>query len=372
MRPESWLTVAGLGTWLVSSLVTLTNIAEGRMPWEQAGPWLLAFVAFGIAFGLICWAPFRTRAVRVTLLAVQAIAALTMVALAGDTLCAAMLVMVASQTPSYFRTSGAMAWTAVQTLLLAMVLARIYGVVPTLAVSAAFGGFQLFAVTTALLAERERAAREQLGRANAELHATRALVVESSRAAERLRISRDLHDALGHHLTALSLQLDVASRLAEGRAAEHVQQAHAIARLLLADVRDVVSQLRESTTVDLAEAVRRLVPADGALQIHLDVPHSLGELQNDRAQAIVRCIQEVITNAVRHAGARNLWIAIADGPDGVRVDARDDGRGAGVLAWGNGLRGMRERFEALAGRIDVETRAGGGVEIHGVMPRSRT
>ena len=41
------------------------------------------------------------------------------------------------------------------------------------------------------------------------------------------------------------------------------------------------------------------------------------------------------------------------------------------LAWGNGLRGMRERFEALAGRVDVETRAGGGVEVHGVMPRSQ-
>ena len=66
-------------------------------------------------------------------------------------------------------------------MLLAGVLGRLYGAVPTLAVSAAFGGFQLFAVTTALLADRERAAREQLARANAELHATRALMVEQPR-----------------------------------------------------------------------------------------------------------------------------------------------------------------------------------------------
>lgn len=372
MKPETWLIVAGLGTWSVSSLVTLTNIVQGRLPPAQARPWLVAFAAFGIAFTLICWGPWRTRAVRVALLAVQAIAALTMVALAGDTLCAAMLVMVAGQTPAYFNTSGAMAWTVAQTVLLAGVLGRLYGAVPTLAVSAAFGGFQLFAVTTAMLADRERAAREQLARANAELHATRALMVESSRAAERLRISRDLHDTLGHHLTALSLQLDVASRLADGRAAEHIHQAHAIARLLLADVRDVVGQLRDSGPVDVAESIRRLVPAGGTLAVHLELPSSLGALENDRAEAIVRCAQEVMTNAVRHAHARNLWITVTDGPDGVRVHARDDGQGAGALAWGNGLRGMRERFEALAGRVDVETRAGGGFEIHGVMPRSRT
>jgi signal transduction histidine kinase len=112
------------------------------------------------------------------------------------------------------------------------------------------------------------------------------------------------------------------------------------------------------------------VPAAGDLQVHLDIPPSLGALDSDRAHAIVRCVQEVMTNAVRHAGARNLWIAVSDGTDGIRVRARDDGRGAGAFAWGNGLRGMRERFEALAGRVDVETRAGGGFEVRGVMPRS--
>ncbi len=51
-----------------------------------------------------------------------------------------------------------------------------------------------------------------LALANAELSASRELLAENSRAAERLRISRDIHDALGHHLAALSIQLDVASR----------------------------------------------------------------------------------------------------------------------------------------------------------------
>ncbi len=370
MKPESWLPVAGLGTWVVSSSLTLGDIAAGRLAWDVAVPWLVAFGAFGAAFCLICWGPWRTGVMAIALLAVQAASALAMVALARDTLCTAMLVVVASQTPVYFPPSGAAAWTAAQTGLLALVLGRWYELGPALAVSAAFGGFQIFALATMLLAERERTARKELSLANQELRATRALVAESSRASERVRISRDLHDTMGHHLTALSLQLDVASRLADGRAAEHVQQAHAIARLLLADVRDVVSQLRDSGAVDVADAIRRLAPQGGELNVHFDLPQSLGALEQARAQAIVRCVQEVMTNAVRHAGARNLWITVADGADGVRVHARDDGRGAGAFTWGNGLRGMRERFEALAGRVDVETSAGGGFEVHGVMPRS--
>ena len=145
-----------------------------------------------------------------------------------------------------------------QTALLAVVLGRFYG---RGADAGGVGGVRRlpdFALATTLLAERERAAREELARANAELIATRALMVESSRASERLRISRDLHDTLGHHLTALSLQLDVASRLADGRAAEHIQQAHAIARLLLGRRARRGQPDARPGPVDLADAIRRL------------------------------------------------------------------------------------------------------------------
>lgn len=368
VQPETWLRVAGLGTWAVSSLLAGADLLQGQMSWGQGLLWLAAFAAFGVAYGLACWARWQARWVPVALMAAQTASALALVWLGRDTLSGALLVVVAGQLGSCVPARAAALWIGVQTTLLAVVIGRTYGVVSTVAVAAAFGGFQAFAVAMAFLAARERKGREALASANADLRAARALVAESSRAAERLRISRDLHDTLGHHLTALSLQLDVASRLTVGQAASHVHQAHAIARLLLADVRDAVSRLRDTSTMDAAAAIRRLLPTDGALSVHLDAPSTLAGLDDDRAQVLVRCVQEVMTNVHRHARAANLWITIADGPDGVRVLARDDGQGTPSLTWGNGLRGMRERFEALAGRLDVRTHAGGGFEVQGVMP----
>jgi signal transduction histidine kinase len=219
------------------------------------------------------------------------------------------------------------------------------------------------------LARSEREARQDLARANAELVATQSLLAENSRIAERLRISRDLHDTLGHHLTALSLQLDVASRLSSGQAAEHVREAHAITRLLLGDVRSVVSEMRETSRLNMADAIRALAAGGGALQIHFDLPGALEIDDPDQAHALLRCVQEIITNASRHGGAENLWIRIERRADGIDLHARDDGRGAAHVTWGNGLKGMRERFEEFSGRIEVTAAAGRGFEVHGFIPR---
>jgi signal transduction histidine kinase len=233
----------------------------------------------------------------------------------------------------------------------------------------AYLGFQMFAMATATLTVRERTAREALARANAELQATQALLAEDSRVAERLRISRDLHDMLGHHLTALSLQLEVASRLATGPAADRVAEAHAITRLLLSDVRDVVSRLRVSSRFDLAASIGALAAAATQLEVHVDVADGATIEDPVQAHAILRCVQEVITNAMRHAQARNLWISVQRRDDGIVLTARDDGRGVDAVISGNGLRGMRERFEELSGRLDVTSKAGAGFELQAFVPK---
>ena len=211
---------------------------------------------------------------------------------------------------------------------------------------------------------------DELRRLNAELRATRALLGESVRVNERTRISRELHDLLGHHLTALSLNLEVAGHLSEGRVKEHVQQAHTLARLLLTDVREAVSQLREGGAIDLAAALLPLAENVPAVDIHMDIETPLTLDDPERAHVLLRCTQEIITNAVRHAGGRNLWIHARRDCDCILVTARDDGQGADNLVAGNGLRGMRERLQQHGGDLKIETRPGAGFSLQLTLPVS--
>lgn len=231
-----------------------------------------------------------------------------------------------------------------------------------------YGGFSMFIFVTSLVARQQTEAREEQRQLNAELRATRALLAESARVNERTRISRELHDLLGHHLTALSLNLEVASHLTEGQAQEHVRQAHVLAKLLLTDVREAVSQLRQSGAIDLGATLRPLAAQVPSLGIHLDIASALTVDDPGRAHVLLRCTQEIITNTVRHAGARNLWLQVYRDADRVVIDARDDGCGTDQVDPGNGLRGMRERLEQYGGQLEIESRRGAGFHLRASVP----
>jgi len=373
MTIERWLTVAGFATWLVSALPTVLRIINGNMSSAGLIVWAIAFPLFGVAFGAMCFdrpGLLRRPPTRLVLLVLQSLAGLAMTSTAPDIFPAATLVVVAGQLDEVPQ-RVATAWIVAQTLALAVIGLAVVNPALALAIAGSFGGFQAFAYVTASLTQRERLARQELTRAHTELLSTRALLAESSRTEERLRISRDLHDTLGHHLTALSLQLDVASRLTDGKASEHVRQAHAITRLLLSDVRDVVSELRTGALLNLARAIRDLAGSASALDVHVDVPEGLEIEQGARADALLKCVQEIMTNTTRHASARNLWMMLARDGEGIALHARDDGRGVRTIQLGNGLTGMRERFEALDGRIEFRSAEGHGFEVHGFMPTTR-
>jgi len=233
---------------------------------------------------------------------------------------------------------------------------------------ASCAGFQLFAVFAAQLARSEMAARDELARANTELRGTQALLNERALVNERLRIARELHDVMGHTLTTLTIHLDVASRLTTGPAVEHLNYARNASAELLDQVRAVVSRVRNTEPTQLRSALEALAAgARSALRVELQIPADLVVCDPDQAEVIIRCVQEVITNAIRHAQARLLTITIRSGISGITIAACDDGRG-GAFAPGNGLSGMRERFEALGGRLSVSSGNGRGFAIEGMLP----
>jgi signal transduction histidine kinase len=211
---------------------------------------------------------------------------------------------------------------------------------------------------------REHESRKQVAEANVRLRAASALLAESSRSEERLRIARELHDLVGHQLTVLSLELEVASHRVGGDAAESVERSRALARQLLADVRATVGEMRREGP-RLQETLHGIVADLPDPAVHLDIDDAV-EADEERTRTLVRCVQEVVTNAIRHADAAHLWIAISVRGDTIVFEARDDGLGARDFAIGNGLRGMAERVEALGG--EVRFSGGDGFRVRAEVP----
>jgi len=302
------------------------------------------------------------------LIGVQSAATLTMVYLIPCFSISILLVPVAWQAALQLPLRVSVLWIVLQSALLAAIFyTGLTSGLSLFATNTALG-FQLFALLTAVVVRRESRARLELARANAELRATRELLAETSRLNERTRISGELHDVLGHNLTALSIHLEVAKHLAEGKALEHVQKSQSLAKGLLSDVRDVVSAESDDNQIDLRRAVEALVEGIPGPRIHLALEDDLRIEDSARAHALLRCVQEVVTNALKHSEAQNLWIEIYKADDAVEVRARDDGRGAESVQAGRGLSGMRKRLEQLGGKLDIESQPKNGLTIQARVP----
>lgn len=327
--------------------------------------WFSGYAALVIAYGLAP-RPQVSGPWRATLLVVQSISGLYLVWLYPNFLVTALLVVVAWQIAWATTLRRAIAAVLVQSIALALMKCTNQAAGMSVLVLVSTCGFELFAVSAAHLARSEAIAREALLRVNAELRATHALLAESTRMAERLKISRDLHDAIGHNLTSLTVHLDVAGRLTQGEGVEHVRCARELAGALLDEVREVVNQIRVQP-VDLRATLQSLTQGLAALRVNLIIPEDLSALDSVRADAILRCVQELITNTLRHAQARELVVEIQQSDGGVLIRARDDGRGGDSVA-GQGLAGMRERFESLGGKVSIDSAPGRGFSVDAYIP----
>ena len=370
------LRYTGLFTWaMVSMPLLLLNssdfpseegierlAAQSDLRW-----WLISYVAFGIGYWLITRSlgVRRPRWYDFLLLLMLTASAVAVCQFSHSGLGGILLLVLAGVLPWLLPLQIGIPWLVLQHVALIPVFTTGQGFKLGEAIlqSMLFVGYSSFVFVTSLVARQQAQAREEQRRLNNELRATRALLAESSRLSERMRISRDLHDLLGHHLTALSLNLEVASHLSEGKVQEHVRQAQTLAKLLLTDVREAVSQLRDEGAVDMSTALRTLTEGVLAPDIHLEMPQPFLVEDPEHANVLLRCAQEIITNAVRHAQADHLWLRFQQSGSAIEVNASDDGRGADQFALGNGLRGMRERLSLHAGTLRITTASGQGFAI---------
>jgi signal transduction histidine kinase len=357
------LNLVGYLTWLIVGISSLNlELQNHSMATPRALAWMISFVCFIVVYR---FTRSGGRTGNLLLLALQTVTALVCAVLQPIGFQPILLVIVAGQLGP-FATPAAILWVIGQTALLGLVIRRSEA---ALSICLAYFAFALFAFFTARIAYSEREARRRLAETHAELKVATELLDISSRTAERLRISRDLHDLMGHHLTALSLNLEVASHLTEGKGREQIEKSQSLTKLLLSDVRDVVSRLRDNDAVDLAASVKALGDLIETPALHLTAPDDLGVADQATAAVALRAVQEIVTNAVRHSEARNLWLTFSAGGGFLTIAARDDGRGCDHVSYGNGLRGMRERIDEAGGSMEIVSARGSGFNVEVRLPQ---
>lgn len=232
------------------------------------------------------------------------------------------------------------------------------------------------------VARARRAYLNQVEQRAAEAERTREEAARRRAADERLRIARDLHDSLTHHISVIKVQAGVAAHLARKRGEEVPETLLAIqeaSREAVRELRATLDVLRSSggetddgppghglgRLTDLVEGTR-----SAGLPITVRVTGRQRGLPSDIDRAAYRIVQEALTNVTRHAGPATASVQVDYTPNALTVRVDDDGRATPDAAPvpGVGLLGMRERVAALGGRLRAEPRPEGGFTVQAKLP----
>jgi two-component system sensor histidine kinase DesK len=191
---------------------------------------------------------------------------------------------------------------------------------------------------------------------------------------ERMRISRDMHDLLGHSLTTIVVKSALASRLSatdQGRAAREMADVERIARSALGDVRETVSGYRSLSLAQELDGAREVLAAGGVACTVTPADRALPA----RVEAVLAWgVREAVTNVLRHARATRCEIVLSASDESATLDVTDDGVGVADLAVGAvgavgaGLTGLSERLAAAGGRLVSGSMPGGGFRLHAELP----
>ena len=185
---------------------------------------------------------------------------------------------------------------------------------------------------------------------------------------ERLRLARDLHDLTGHSLSMITLKAQLAQRMLARAprtreietALKEVGEIEEASRQSLTDIREAVSGYRRATlAVELSSAAAALGAAGIALDADPGVREASGRYDPEAEAALAWCLREGVTNVIRHSGAGRVRMRLREQQGELVLTVQNDGRGLSTAAkgpeavGGNGLAGLRERLDAVDGRITV-------------------
>lgn len=345
-----FLTLAGVFTLGLVAYVELERLS---------GSPYIVWSMLGYIFFLMCFLPISTGYSRrfppyfsQCLLTGQILVALSSLIVHQGPVAPVLLVVWAGQLPDFFSRRLAFIQVAISALAFYTIMLSCWTDAYPVISSLIYLGFQLFALSSSFARVSERNARERVEQLNQQLQATRILLAQSSRQEERVRIARDLHDVLGHQLTALNLQLEILQHKASDELRESVQQSKNLAKALLENIRQVVRDQRNLLSLDIRQAVQALVVHIPQVELQIQ-----GELQLDSvqfAEQIVLCIQEGISNALRHGQATSINLTLKQQSNAIQIFLDDNGRG--LIAGSNngtGLQGMRERLEPYGGLVEL-------------------
>lgn len=222
------------------------------------------------------------------------------------------------------------------------------------------------------------------GERMAEYRRRRAAAKQAERDEYRLTLARDIHDVVAHSLSMINVQASVALHLGTNdpeKLRPALEAIKAASKESLAEVRQLLGVLRDDAPLspapppslgripELVDDARR-----GGLQMRLENsvgPEGLERVGTAQQETAYRIVQEALSNVRRHSGAASavVQLALAENKLNVRID--DDGAGMGGEAPGNGLRGMRERVEALGGTLSL-TPLEPGLRVDAMLPLNLT
>jgi signal transduction histidine kinase len=382
MNMENQLISKGEGNLLYVSALAMIGILgvvtlNQWNTWTERGPVLGLLILFAVVLLRMPSDQASTRQVHLYLLIQTTILSL---ALSQSGIFIFLFFILSAQAMMFLPTRTGLQWLGIFTLITWIANSYNYADVWTITINSLVNsaGFLFFGVFGNALMRAERSRMEsqkllfELQKAHQQLQEYAASAEALAVAEERNRLAREMHDTLGHQLTASIVQLEAAGKLINrdtSRAAQMMGTVRAQLVEGLEELRHTLAAMRSPHTGStLPDLMRKLVTdfqKATQMQIHLELPEAIPALPEAQRMALYRTAQEALTNAQRHAQAQNVWLSLCWRAGAIQLTVRDDGCGMDLdhTPRGIGLHGMRERANQLLGHFEIESAPKQGTQL---------